>query len=232
MLIVIDSRAPEKAKLRLSNFGEVVEFSTQNITYEAISGHPDIFLCQTPDSLICAPNLPPSYFKLFKDKNIDFLIGANPVGKLFPETSHYNCLVNERFIFHKSTYTDARIIELNKVQEFINLPQAYTRCSLIELPSKKFITSDKGIENVLKNRKLNVYYFPPNEILLPTMPHGFIGGAMGFYSGKLFVLGNPDYYTWGKEFNALMKQENIELISLYDGPFFDGGGIFFLESKK
>jgi len=232
MLIVIDKRAPEEAKRRLDHFGEVVEFSTQNITYEAISGHPDIFLCQTPESLICAPNLPPSHFKLFKDNKIDFLIGENPVGKLFPDTSHYNCLVNEQCIFHKSPYTDVRIIELNNVQEFVNLPQAYTRCSLIELPSKKFITSDKGIEKVLKNRKLKVHYFPPNEILLPAMPHGFIGGAMGINSERLFVLGNPDFHSWGKEFKALIDQENIELISLYDGPLFDGGGIFFLESKE
>ena len=62
------------------------------------------------------------------------------------------------------------------------------------------------------------------------MLHGFIGGAMGFYSGKLFVLGNPDFHPWGKAFKTLIAKQNIELITLYEGPFFDGGGIFFPEN--
>lgn len=57
MLIVIDKRIPEEAKKRLSGFGKIIEFETKGITYPAISGHPDIFMCQTTESLICAPNL-------------------------------------------------------------------------------------------------------------------------------------------------------------------------------
>ncbi len=111
MLIVIDKRIPEEAKRHLSDFGTLVEFSTQGITYPAISGHPDIFLCQTPDSLICAPNLPEKYASLFKQNGIAFNTGLNPVGFSFPETSFYNCLVNENYIFHKRRHTDKRILE-------------------------------------------------------------------------------------------------------------------------
>jgi hypothetical protein len=229
MLIVIDKRIPDIAKRRLGKFGKIVEFATKNITYEAISGHPDIFLCQTPETLICAPNLPEYYFALFEKNNINYSIGKNPVGFKFPATSFYNCVINEKFLFHKKTNTDNRILELNKELEFIDFPQAYTRCSLMALPFQNFFTSDKGIENALLKHNLNVRYFSPNEILLPNMPHGFIGGATGFYSGKLFVLGNPDFHSWGKEFRLFIEKQNIELISLYDGSFFDGGGIFFLE---
>jgi len=72
MLIVIDKRIPLEAKKRLSFYGNVVEFATQNITYSSISDHPDIFLCQTPKSLICAPNLPKEYFDIFREEGVEF----------------------------------------------------------------------------------------------------------------------------------------------------------------
>ncbi len=230
MLIVIDDRIPDQAKKNLARFGQLIEFSTQNITYPAISGHPDIFLCQTPDTLICAPNLPEKYFALFRQQHVHFEIGAKSVGAKFPESVFFNCVLTDDFLFHKKSHTDPYILEQYKQLEFIDLPQAYTRCSLMELPLQNFITSDRGIEKVLKKRNLNVNYFSPEKIVLPEMQHGFIGGAMGVHSGKLFVIGNPDFHSWGAEFKTLITQQGIELISLYDGPFFDGGGIFFLES--
>lgn len=231
MLIVIDKRIPKEAKKRLSGFGTLVEFSTQGVTYPAISGHPDIFLCQTPASLICAPNLPEDYKTLFEKGDINFNFGKKPVGSSFPETSYYNCIASDDYLFHKTGHSDKQILEQCKQLTFIDLPQAYTRCSLIALTPKVFITSDKGIEKALKTNQIEVHYFSPKEIILPEMSHGFIGGALGIYAGKLFVLGNPDFHSWGNEFKNLIKQEGLELISLYDGPFFDGGGIFFLEES-
>lgn len=231
MLIVIDKRIPEEAKKHLSNFGTLVEFSTRNITYPAICSHPDIFLFQTPESLICAPNLPENYSSLFKNRGVKFSFGNSSVGSSFPETSYYNCLATEKSLFHKKGYSDKQILEECKRLEFIDLPQAYTRCSLMALSPHNFITSDKGIEKALKKNNIEVHYFSPKEIILPEMPHGFIGGALGLHSGKLFVLGNPDFHSWGKEFIALINQQNLELISLYNGPFFDSGGIFFLETN-
>jgi len=61
------------------------------------------------------------------------------------------------------------------------------------------------------------------------MPHGFIGGALGLYGKKLFALGDPRFHSWGKDFVSLIGRQGLELIPLYQGPFYDGGGIFFLE---
>jgi len=229
MLIVIDKRIPDQAKKKLSAMGRVVEFSTDHITYEAISGHPDIFMCKTPETLICAPNLPNIYQMLLEQHSIPFVFGQKDVGSQFPETSAYNCLVTKKQLFHKKTHSDSTLLKLNKHRVFIDLPQAYTRCSLIQLTEKSFITSDKGIEKALKKKAFDVHYFSPESIVLPTMPHGFIGGALGYYSGTLYAIGNPDFHDWGDRFKSLLSSLNIELITLYDGLFFDGGGIFFLD---
>lgn len=229
MLIVIDKRIPDQAKKRLSEFGQFIEFSTEQITYNAISGHPDIFMCKTPETLICAPNLPEKYKTLFEQKNITFKFGEKQVGSKFPETSAYNCLVTESHLFHKKNHTDPVLLKENEHRKFIDLPQAYTRCSLINLSAQSFITSDKGIEKALKKNDIEAHYFSPEKIILSDMPHGFIGGALSLFSGKLYALGNPDFHSWGSRFRTLLSSKNIELITLYDGPFFDGGGIFFLD---
>lgn len=227
MLIVIDKRAPKMAKEQLAKYGTVVEFITQNICYPAISGHPDIFLCQLPGQLICAPNLPKSYFTLFDLNSINYQIGKKPIQASFPNTTHYNCLATDDFLFHKPELTDTLIVELTKKQKAIALPQAYTRCSLFKIGSA-YVTSDKGIENALKKEDLAVHYFQPDEILLPGLKHGFIGGALGIHNRQLFMLGNPKKHAWGTRFTALIQEQGFELISLYDGPFYDGGGLFFL----
>lgn len=229
MLIIIDIRIPLEAKANLSRFGELIEFSTDNITYPAISCHPDIFLCQTPEALICAPNIPSQYLALFTARNIRYKIGIKNVGQKYPASAAYNGLVNGDYVFHKKEITDLQILKHSAQKRFIDLNQGYTRCGLIQLPSGICITSDKGIEKALRKAKIEVHYFHPSEILLPEMKHGFIGGALGVYQDKVFAIGNPKHHLWGEEFIRLISHQGLELISLYDGPFIDGGGIFFLE---
>jgi ribosomal protein L30E len=230
MLIIIDARLPKEAKTELAKYGEIIAFQTENISYSAISGHPDIFLCQLPKTLICAPNIPKNYRSILEQHNISFKIGKQAVGSKFPETTFYNCLVDESYIFHKKGFSDKQILNEIPKHKFISIPQAYSRCSLIALPGNIYITSDRGIEKALKQSGLSVYYFAAESILLPGMKHGFIGGALAYYSGKVFAIGNPDFHSWGKEFRELIHKQNLQLISLYNGPFFDGGGIFFLEN--
>ena len=69
MFIIADNRIPPQAKEKLSEYGEIINFSTKGITYEAISGHPDIFFCQVNNKLIVAPNLPDLYKNTLTSKN-------------------------------------------------------------------------------------------------------------------------------------------------------------------
>ena len=43
-LSIVDAKMPEEAKCALSGYFDLIEFSS-SITYESISGHPDIFFC-------------------------------------------------------------------------------------------------------------------------------------------------------------------------------------------
>ena len=150
--MVIDKRIPVEAKNKLLLYGEVVEFATSNITDEAISGHPDIFFCQTSRNLIAAPNLP----VLMKDKlvkrGVHLKMGDHSVGEKYPDNSHYNVASTNKFLVHNIRFTDPAVLSLYQHLEIIQVAQGYTRCNLIALDEFHFITSDRGIEKSLNNK--------------------------------------------------------------------------------
>ena len=224
MLIIVDKKMPAGAREKLQEFGEVVEFATKNICYEAVSGHPDVFLFQSPEKLIIAPNLPDYFKSILQNDNIEFIEGINPVGEKYPGTAHYNAVYTKYGIIHNEQITDPAIKSLSK--PVIHCNQAYTRCNTIEAGSH-IITSDRSIEKSLLNKKLNVFYVNPENIILPGHKHGFFGGCCGIWENKFFICGSLDNLAEAEKLRKLLTGEGFEIIDLYDGELFDVGGIFF-----
>ena len=232
MLILCDRRIPAQARFTLSGLGQVVEFSTENITYNAISGHPDIFFCPTPAGLIVAPNLPETYFQILDCNAIRYYIGSMPVGKVYPETARYNALVNERFIIQNPGTSDPVILNLNPEKQIIAVKQGYVRCSLVALPNNSFITSDRGIEKSLKKQKAEVLFVDPAAIWLDDFEHGFFGGVCGIFENMLFVCGSLDYFKEKLLIESFVARAGMQVVELYAGPPVDVGTILFLATAK
>ncbi len=229
MLIFIDKKAPEQAKASLKKYGDVVEFLTENTCYEAISGHPDIFMTQVDGRLIVAPNLPEFFQNLFTTNKIEFTKGDKPVGSKYPETSFYNAVVTKNFIIHQTSQTDDSILRQGGQKIKIAVKQGYTRCNLIALNDEKMITSDQGIYQQLTKMGIETLFVDSRGIALPTFDHGFFGGTCGISGNKLFINGNLRYFAEGKAVRSFIENSGIEIIELYKGPLFDGGGIFFID---
>ncbi len=228
MIIIADKRIPAKAKKSLAVYGEVIPFSTHGITYPAISGHPDIFLCKMNNTLIVAPNLPDNYKKILQKNSIPFIEGESAVGEKYPDTAKYNATCNSKYLIHNFRYTDSAISDYAAELEFIHSGQGYTRCNLLALKNDHFITSDAGISRVLQGYGLNNLFVNPSDILLPDMNHGFFGGACGVHENKVFIIGNLDKFSDGKKVRDFLLILDYEIIELYDGPLFDGGSLLFL----
>lgn len=224
MHILIDFRAPAEAKIKLKQYGEVVEFKTENMVYDAISGHPDIFITKVGDKNIVAPNIPKNYLNILSKYNIE--IGDKNVGRKYPETVYYNAVVTNDFLIHKKGLTDTSVLRNSLSKHFLNVPQGYTRCSLIEI-SGLYITSDIGIYKVLKNKGLDTFFVDPKKIVLPCFKHGFFGGTTGFFERNVFFIGSLSYIDEGERIKNLLIKRNYKVIELYDGPLYNGGGIFF-----
>lgn len=230
MWIIIDNRLPAAAKQKLSTFGDLMEFESSGIVYDAISGHPDIFLCDTGSLLVAAPNTPQRYLDFFTKSNIKYKTGYKNIGNKYPATSYYNAVVTEQYLIHNLKYTDKAILEACENKTHLHTHQSYTRCNLISLGENNFITSDKDIEKVLRKAGLNVLFVSPDEILLKGFHNGFFGGCCGILQKKLIIAGSLKYYSPKDSIKEFLKTNNIELVELYDGRLFDAGGLFFINT--
>jgi hypothetical protein len=228
MLIIIDKKIPAEAKEKISIYGTVVEFFTTDIVYDAISGHPDIFFCQTPQDLIVAPDTPISFINILKEHKIKFKMGKLSVGKKYPETARYNAVVTDNFLIHHSGITDEVIKSHTSKMKRITVMQAYTRCNLLPLKNDHFITSDLGIHKAMNDNGCKVLYISPDSVLLSGFDYGFFGGASGVYENKVFIIGSLQHYHDGEKVRNFLSELQYEIIELYDEPLFDGGSVLFL----
>ncbi len=230
MYIIHDQRIPAEAFERLRAYGTLVPFYTRGITHEALSGHPDIFFCKIEDQLVAAPNVPEIYFTKLLDHGITVRLGENRVGFKKNNTTAYNAVFTSRYLIHRRKYTDPVILDQQGCRLFIEVKQSFTRCSLIALRDNYFITSDKDIERKLIEHDANVFFVDPKKIVLPGFPYGLIGGCAGINGNKIFFIGSLDYHPEGKELGNYLHKLDYEIIELYRGQLFDGGGLFFMEA--
>lgn len=228
MLIIIDQKIPEQAKKELKKMGDLLELSTKEITYEAISGHPDIFFSKLGDKLIVAPNLPRKFFKILDESKISYQLGEGAVGENYPTSSKYNVVWNEQYLIHNFRNTEFVITRLCDDHDLIQVDQGYTRCNLISIAKDSYISSDKGISKVLGRYKLECFSVDPQSIELPGFKHGFFGGCCGLLNNKLYVLGSLKYLNEGVELRSFLESKGIEIVELYEGTLFDGGSILFV----
>ncbi|MCP4255398.1 MAG: hypothetical protein GY775_18740 [Candidatus Scalindua sp.] len=230
MFAIIDSRSSEQTIEKIKDYvTDVYTFQTNGITGNSISGHPDIFIYQDKNKLVVAPNAPVGLFKFLDNNNIDYLRGERDVGHDLDNSVQYNCLSTPQFLFHMSGYTDSVVLEINQYKEFISLPQAYTRCSLVHLCKDNYLTSDRGIEKALLKRKLSCFYFNPDEIIIHDHKHGFIGGSIGIWGKRIFFNGNVDLHTDGHRLREYIRNLDFEIVNLSGEHLYDGGCIIFVE---
>jgi hypothetical protein len=229
MLILIDNRAPYPVKDKLKELGEVVGFSTNGLVYESISGHPDVFITKFADFIVTSPNLPDEYKALLKKHHIKSIEGIKPVGNKYPETAHYNAVITDRVFIHNLNFSEEKLIQAAEEKTKIHVSQGYTRCNLLALNDDKMITSDRGIYSTLKMSGIGVLFVHPGEILLPGFKNGFIGGTCGIFGNTVYFMGKLSHIADAKKLEHYIGNAGFEITELYDGPLYDGGGIFFLE---
>lgn len=229
MYAIIDKRSPQEVKDKLARYvGDVFEFSSDNITYNSISGHPDIFMFQDSKKLIVAPNAPEELLGFLDKNKVNYSLGIEPVGDTLDESVLYNCLCTSEYFFCKKEKPDITIQDYSAKKQLINLPQAYVRCSLFCIGDNKMITSDLGIAKVLENNEIEYFYFAPTQINIVDHKNGFIGGTMGGMDDNVFFLGDVFKHKDGKALYDYITASEKNVVCLGKDYLYDGGGIFFV----
>ncbi len=225
MLIIIDKRIPEDAKKKLSEYGELFELETSDIVYEAISGHPDIFIFQHNNKLIIAPESPKLLIDKLKENNIKFQFGSKKLSNKYPATASYNVANNDNIFIGNKNNCTPEILEIAKNKTWVQSKQSYAYCNNIILGEEHIITNDNKIQSLIDSS----LYINPKGIILPGFDYGFIGGCAGIIDNIVFLIGSLKHLPQGEIIKEYIKASNHEIIELYDGPLFDGGGIFFIK---
>ena len=237
--IIADARMPEEAKKNLKKLGDVLFLNPTDITYKSISAHPDIFFFQTKDGLIHAPNAPKRIVKELKKRKIKLTEGKKEVGKKYPETVPYNAVGIGDTLIHNLKHTDETILSL--YENHIHVNQGYTRCNLVALNEKTFITSmedykttrlqDYKLEDAEtqshKDAEFKVLYIDPKQIKLEGHDHGFFPGCCGVWKNNLIVCGSTKHLKEKEELDKFLKDNGFNLIELYEGELVDVGSVFF-----
>ncbi|MBU3928363.1 MAG: hypothetical protein KKB74_11200 [Bacteroidetes bacterium] len=227
MKVIASATIPQRAINQLKAQFDVVLFETEGITYPAISNHPDVFMCQSRDGFLVASNFPEKAKKMFADYCIPIQYGNLSVGPTYPESARYNAVVTEKYFIHHLKHTDPELLRIYRDKKLIHVNQAYTRCNLLALRDNWFVTSDRGIEKALMDQGLNVLYVDPISIRLPGFDHGFFGGTCGILDDTVYFIGDLAYHPQGGEIRLLFEKLGYNISSLYDGPLFDGGSLYF-----
>lgn len=226
MYIIHNAHINSEAIQTLQQIGICLPFDAPQIMDTPLSGHPDMFICQFNQNLIIAPNTPQYFIELLQNYNISYIFGEKEVQK--NEFSPYNAVITNKYIIHHQKYTDAVILKLAKIQNYIHVNQGYTRCSLLPLQTEKFITSDQGILKKLSTSGIMITYISPKDIILPGYKNGCLGGCFGICNERIFCFGNLNKFSEGHLIKDILTSHHLKLTELCDTPLYDYGSLFFI----
>ena len=79
----------------------------------------------------------------------------------------------------------------------------------------------------VQSSEFKVLYIDPKQIKLEGHDHGFFPGCCGVWKNNLIVCGSTKYLKEKEELDRFLKDNNFNLIELYDGELVDVGSVFF-----
>lgn len=230
MLIICDYRSPAIAVKKLTQQGNVVLFNSRLLTPMPLHGHPDLYLCQTPNTLILAPNVDLEILAKIKEEKVPFVFGKNPVIPQHPEIARYNAVVTNKVTICNPKTVDPKILETSLENLVIDVKQSYNRCSTVTLSDDFFLTSDSKTHLQLIHKGFESILINPKTIKIEGYSHGLFGGCAGVCktSNTLYVMGSLNSLSNSEEIKTLVAKSNLSLCELSNENLLDVGGLFFL----
>jgi hypothetical protein len=229
-IYIVNSQINNNTKSFLRNHGTVAEVSAHPVLASAEKYHADMQFARIDShTIIAAP-----FTFLTETNGLDIIQGSIHLKEKYPENISYNILRFGNYIIHNTKHTAAEVIsEAQKRHlKIIHTKQGYAGCSSISVPLSNnktlVISSDNGLIstlNKLDDNNIHTEYFEDTKsILLPGYDHGFIGGCCGYDED----LGLLVYGKINGQLKELSEKYNFPILSIFDGPLTDIGGILVM----
>ena len=101
------------------------------------------------------------------------------------------------------------------------------RCLSLSKAEPGASTSSATEKFKVQSSEFKVLYIDPKQIKLEGHDHGFFPGCCGVWKNNLIVCGSTKYLKEKAELDKVLKDNNFNLIELYDGELVDVGSVFF-----
>ena len=230
---ICDSRIPKKALENLKKYcGRIILLPPFDALAKPVSAHPDMLLFPIKETRtilthkryaeILTPLLIESEYSVLQIPEDaesvyprDILLNAARVGsKLFCKASHTSTLL-------LSTMEELKV-------EPINVNQGYAKCSTLIIDEGAIVTSDSSIADGAEAQGIEVLRVSKEGVALDGYNCGFIGGASGSDSKRIFFCGNIYSHPDGQKRTDFCRKHGKEPISLSEEALYDVGSIFMI----
>ena len=236
MFILHDKRIPESYTNELKKHLPVSVFlgfgPEDTKVYSSISCHPDIYFFQLDaGTIVHAPGIDRSFLEKLRACGVNLVSGEkDPLGE-YPSTALYNAARVGDKIFLNKKHADKKVLEAAEKEglAIIDVPQGYTRCSVLAVSGNAFITSDRKIAVSGRDNGFEVLEVNSDCVELLGENHGFIGGGGGMNPyGELVILGDTKFHPDGQKINDFINIHSRGFIFTENLPLLDAGSLFFL----
>ncbi len=230
-LAVIDWRADARIQYELEKLGiELIRTCRHTGLYDAVSYHPDMMIHHIGGSrIVFAPDTGRELLIALEKYGFELVEGRTSLLNTYPYDIAYNVARVGKFALHNLRYTDPVLLkELeDSGVELINVKQGYSKCSICVVDENSIITSDKGIAKSAEREGIEVLLIQQDEnILLPGLDRGFIGGSTGLVDKKtLAVTGNAENLKSYRRVREYLSGKGMALVSLGSSLIVDMGSI-------
>ena len=229
--VALSENAGNRLKEHLRGKGyELIEIRRTDAVYEAVSAHPDIYLCKICGELVVAPALVPQIRDELLRRGINYHQGDGDLGYRYPENIRYNAAQVGRHLIHDTRHTDPAILDIAREHgmKLVPVKQGYTKCNLVVVDDNSVITSDRGLAAAMEKHAIEVLQITHGHVGLPGFPYGFLGGASGKVGCEIVFNGNLSAHPDFERIRGFIGEKGLDVIWFEEYPLEDVGSIIQL----
>ena len=231
--VILDIQAPRDAVASLESMGfHPIFLPPFSALPTPVASHPDMLIFLGAE-LYCHRD----YIELAREE-LELISGITGlslaptdefIGNEYPHDVLFNGFCAGNILFGKLANLSHKLTDC--FEHKVDLRQGYAKCSTCKVTDRAFITADPSIKKALLAQGFDVLEICPGHVSLPGYEYGFIGGASGSDSERVYFCGSLETHPCGQAIAEFCKSHGKEAVSLINAPLYDVGTMIFIENQ-
>ena len=232
MLAFLSSNSPENIIQALLKAGiEVETLPPFPVLQKPVASHADMLLLTCEKTLFVHKDYIFSSDQALKNAFSDIILIDEPISSEYPHDILLNVAIVGGEVFTNTKFASKTVLTFLEKQgkRIHNVKQGYAHCSTCIVSDNAIITADSGIADAAQSVNIDVLKISAGNISLSGYDHGFIGGASGCDSKRVYFCGLLESHPDGESIKAFCQKHGKDAVELSSSPLVDVGGILLVE---